>query len=232
MTARPDTRRARRAALAGALATGLAVAGPAMAAEAGAASALESAQNACMRSIARSERAEDIPSHLLAAVSLAESGRWDARTRAIVAWPWTVTAEGRGLFFDTKEAAIAMVERLRARGVTNIDVGCMQVNLRFHPRAFPDLESAFDPARNVAYAARLLKGLRNDMRSWSRAVAYYHSAKREHNESYRRKVFKLWNEVRRRAAEARRRAVIEAYRERKAAREAQRAAKRRAKKPS
>jgi hypothetical protein len=229
MTARSDILRPWRVVLAVALAAALAVAGRVAGAAADAADAPESAENACVRSIAHSERAEDIPSHLLAAISLAESGRWDARNQAIVAWPWTVTAEGQGLFFDTKEAAVAMVRTLRARGVSSIDVGCLQVNLHFHPHAFQTLESAFDPARNVAYAARFLKSLRDEKRSWSRAVAHYHSATRDYNEPYRKKVFKLWNQARRRAAEARRQAVIEAYRERRAAREAQRAARERAK---
>jgi hypothetical protein len=61
--------------------------------------------------------------------------------------------------FPTKAKAIAHVRELQARGVRNIDVGCMQINLRHHPNAFPDLETAFDPEMNTAYAAQFLNGL-------------------------------------------------------------------------
>jgi hypothetical protein len=218
MAAIPVIRRLGRAVFPGALAGLLAFA----ALPAAAADAAKGAGTLCAHSIAEREPAQGIPPYLLNAISLAESGRWDPRRRAIIAWPWTVHAKGRGLFFDSKEAAVAAVERLRVQGVTSIDVGCMQINLHFHPDAFEDLDAAFEPARNVAYAARFLKRLRDEKRSWSRAVAFYHSATREHNLPYQKKVYRLWRQVRRLAAQARRQAVIDAYRERRAARRSER----------
>jgi len=108
-------------------------------------------------------------------------------------------AEGKGRYLPTKEAAIAEVEELRARGVRNIDVGCMQVNLMYHPEAFADLEEAFEPAANVAYAAAFLKDLRDNKGSWAKAVAHYHSATPERYIRYRTKVFAAWRDERRRA---------------------------------
>jgi hypothetical protein len=75
----------------------------------------------------------------------------------------------------------------------------MQVNLKYHPEAFADLEEAFDPAANVAYAAAFLKALRNDKGSWAKAVAHYHSATPERHIRYRTKVFAAWRDERRRA---------------------------------
>ncbi len=80
----------------------------------------------CARRTAQAERAHGLPNHLLNAISKVESGRWHAPSGAILAWPWTVTAGGKGRFLPSKKAAIAEVEHLRARGVRNIDVGCMQ----------------------------------------------------------------------------------------------------------
>src|SRR5499426_259552 len=114
----------------------------------------------CAKATNRIERQEGIPRQLLRAISKAESGRYHEGKQIVMAWPWTVMAEGRGRYLDTKEAAIAEVEGLRARGVKNIDVGCMQVNLYYHPDAFSDLNQAFDPVANVAYAASYLKALR------------------------------------------------------------------------
>ena len=164
---------------------------------------IDPAWKSCRAEIAAIEQAERIPAHLLAAIAVVESGR-QAPTQGgvrgeISAWPWTVMAEGRGRYLPSKAAAIAEVEDLRARGVRNIDVGCMQVNLKYHPEAFADLEEAFDPAVNVAYAAAFLKALRNDKGSWAKAVAHYHSATPERYIRYRTKVFAAWRDERRRA---------------------------------
>lgn len=169
----------------------------------------------CAEPIRRHERAGRIPDQLLAAMALAESGRWDKTASASFAWPWTVTAEGKGQFLATKSEAIAHVQRLRARGVRNIDVGCMQINLMHHPEAFSDLEQALDPEANVAYATSFLTQLFDKHRSWIAAVGHYHSATPEYHMRYRQKVTKLWNDERRRAAEERRQDVMAAYQQRR-----------------
>jgi len=74
-----------------------------------------------------------------------ETGRWDGASQENSAWPWTITADGQGRFFDTKEEALLEAEILITEGVRNIDVGCMQVNLHYHPSAFETLSQAFDP---------------------------------------------------------------------------------------
>jgi hypothetical protein len=146
----------------------------------------------CAGAVGPQEARSGIPKKLLAAISLVESGRWDAEAGKGVAWPWTVTAEGKGRFFPTKSAAIAAVRRLQVRGVTNIDVGCMQVNLHYHPDAFASLEEALDPGRNVAYGAKFLGDLKRDHGSWQKAVQHYHSSTPERRIPYQRKVYAAW----------------------------------------
>ncbi len=104
-----------------AVALGAVLAGPALSAQ-----DPQETWNSCAQRTAVAERAAGMPSHLLTAVSKVESGRWRAETGEIIAWPWTVTAGREGRFLPSKAAAIAEVERLRAQGVSNIDVGCMQ----------------------------------------------------------------------------------------------------------
>ncbi len=175
----------------------LAFASPAGAASAGA-DAPETArfQHICAAAIGAAERLNTIPAKLLTAISHAESGRWDAQAQATIAWPWTVTAEGTGHYLPSRAAAIAKVEALRARGIGNIDVGCMQVNLHYHPDAFDNLDAAFDPATNAAYAGRFLAALKRETGSWTAAAARYHSATREFAEPYRAKVMRLWRAAR------------------------------------
>lgn len=148
---------------------------------------------ACAAEAARQEKLQAIPDRLLHAISLVESGRWDADHKANLAWPWTVMAEGEGRFLPNKQAAIAEVTKLRARGVRNIDVGCMQVNLLAHPDAFATLDEAFEPRSNVAYAARFLVELHDQDGSWQQAGAHYHSYTPELAAPYKAKLLAVWD---------------------------------------
>lgn len=147
---------------------------------------------ACRGAAAAAERTHAIPPGLLWAIARAESGRWDPRRRARVAWPWTINAEGEGHFFPSKAAAIAAVRSLQASGVRSIDVGCMQVNLHHHPHAFADLDEAFDPVANATYAGQFLASLRGLTGSWAGAAGRYHSATPERGGPYRERVLALW----------------------------------------
>lgn len=171
----------------------------------------------CRELTAEAARTHQIPPELLTAVSLAESGRYDRARKAVLAWPWTIYAEGRGRYLDSQAAAVAEVKRLRARGIRNIDVGCMQVNLGHHPEAFGSIEQAFEPRANIDYAARFLKDLHERTRSWNQAVALYHSSTEALNRPYRQKVMQLWGGEIRRAAEERRREAMAAWAARRAA---------------
>jgi hypothetical protein len=137
---------------------------------------------ACASHFPSAEHSEGIPSGLLASIAMVESG----------VSPWAINAEGQGHVFATKAEAIAEVRRLQASGVRSIDVGCMQINLKYHPAAFTSLEEAFDPAHNVAYAARFLHNLQETSDSWDDAVGRYHSGDQALGGEYRQKVMAAW----------------------------------------
>ncbi len=141
----------------------------------------------CRQAIRAAERAAGMPDQLMAAIGHVESGRPDAQG-VIQPWPWTINAEGVGHVYDSKADAIAAVKALQARGVQSIDVGCMQVNLMYHPNAFVSLDQAFDPVTNANYAARFLTELYGQTRDWPQATALYHSATPELGADYQRKV--------------------------------------------
>jgi len=143
------------------------------------------------------ERAANIPSHLMAAIARIESGRVDGQG-SVSPWPWTINVEGQGYTFDSKAAAIAAVREHQARGAKSIDVGCMQVNLMFHPNAFVSLDEAFDPMANARYAAKFLNELYGQTRDWIKATAFYHSATPELGDGYQRKVFAVLPDEQRR----------------------------------
>ena len=171
---------------------------------------LDNPWDVCRARIAEAERIHNLPPLLLTAIAQTESGRWNAERSETLAWPWTAMAEGKGRFLPSKQAAIETVHGLRAQGVQNIDVGCLQVNLYHHPEAFETLEQAFDPALNAAYAAGFLAALRQEARSWTRAIGHYHSRTVLRGNAYRAKVFKAWRAERHRANRERRAALAAA----------------------
>ncbi len=148
--------------------------------------------NICSGAVQAAERAAAIPRHLLTAISQAESGRWNGEKQANIAWPWTVTAHGKGQFFASKEEAIAETEILLTQGVHNIDVGCMQINLKYHADAFETLSKAFDPTANAAYGAKYLRAMHKQTKDWRKAAAHYHSTTPAQAERYKTKVMRLW----------------------------------------
>ena len=149
--------------------------------------------NLCARAIAKEERRSGIPNKLLYALSIKESGRWIKKEQANITWPWTVNAGGVGKYFNSRREAVKHVRNLQKKGQKNIDIGCMQINLHYHPSAFKSLESGFEPTKNVAYAAKFLTALKEVHGSWHLAVRYYHSANQTKSKPYQNKVFQIWN---------------------------------------
>lgn len=169
---------------------------PAVHAESGVAREFEVSWDLCGAATHAVERQAGIPAHLLRAISIAESGRWDDLNRMAVAWPWTVTSGSNEWYEDSKQQAIEVVEGLIRRGIRNIDVGCMQINLYFHGDAFESLEDAFDPLTNVTYAATYLIKLRQSTTDWMTAAGNYHSTTLRFHRRYRNRLMDIWNRER------------------------------------
>jgi hypothetical protein len=144
----------------------------------------------CERAIAAAAQRHGVDEALMLAISRVESGLT----------PWIINAEGVGQRFASKADAVARVAELQASGVSSIDIGCMQVNLHWHPDAFPSLEHAFDPHTNADYAARYLRRLRVETGSWTMAAVRYHSAAPERQEIYGCAVQAEFDRLRRVAA--------------------------------
>ena len=148
------------------------------------------------------EKKNSIPTHLLAAIATTESGRFDKELGMAIPWPWTINVDGKGYYFNSKAEAIAQVQALRARGHESIDVGCMQVNLKYHPNAFANLNEAFDPATNVAYAAKFLHDNYATLGDWIKATAAYHSNTPIYGQQYLVEIEHSWNRIVTKVAEA------------------------------
>ncbi len=118
-------------------------------------------------------REAGLPPAMLRALTRTETGR--ARAGRLTPWPWTVNMEGAGHWFDNREKALAFARKHHARGATSFDVGCFQINYRWHNKAFESVEAMFDPLENARYAAKYLLELKAESGSWRTAIGHYHS---------------------------------------------------------
>ncbi|OYY05450.1 MAG: hypothetical protein B7Y73_01650 [Acidocella sp. 35-58-6] len=141
------------------------------------------------------ETAATLPANILVSIGMVESGRYDAFSRRVTPWPWTVNIDGAGHYFASKQDAIAFTRLAQSSGANDIDVGCFQVSLKYHPNAFPDLDTAFDPAANAIYAAGYLAQLKSQTGSWNTAIADYHSAVPDLGLPYQRRVLAAWHGI-------------------------------------
>lgn len=134
--------------------------------------------------ITKAELSYNIPSGLLKSIAKVESGFT----------PLSLNAVGKTMKFTTKEEVLAKITELLEQGITNIDIGVMQLNYRWHSKQFNNIEAMLIPEQNIYYAAQLLSGFYKQYGSWQQAVRYYHSAKPQHHKQYSRKVLLSWLE--------------------------------------
>lgn len=146
----------------------------------------------CNRYFPIYEHKYHMPSNLLRAISVTESGRYSPNYKRAVAWPWTINVEGKGYQYETKQEAIRAVKGFLAQGKESIDVGCMQINLKYHPDAFSNLQQAFEPRYNIAYAASFLAGKYEKLGSWETSIRHYHNVNTKYSDKYLERVYSAW----------------------------------------
>ena len=130
-----------------------------------------------------------VPREVLYKIARLESGRhMDGRH---VSWPWSLNNGGKGYLLKDSATALSTLSSLRAKGKTNIDVGCMQLNIRWHADFFDSLQQMMNPLDNVHYAARYLEQLYKETGSWEKTVKFYHSRNSKFNSVYYAKYKKM-----------------------------------------
>jgi soluble lytic murein transglycosylase-like protein len=125
--------------------------------------------NACEPEMLRAAKAHGVPVGILYAVGLTETGVKGSLQ------PYALNIEGKAVFAASKEQAVARFREAQREGKSLIDLGCMQINHRYHGDQFRSVDEMLDPRLNVDYAARFLADLKRQHLSWSMAVARYHA---------------------------------------------------------
>src|ERR1700722_13027920 len=70
----------------------------------------------CAAAVQKAEQQYGTPPGLLNAIAKAESGRRIDGASTLQPWPWTLNADGQGLFFATKEQAVAGILKALTHG--------------------------------------------------------------------------------------------------------------------
>ncbi|HCF2165695.1 TPA: transglycosylase SLT domain-containing protein [Pseudomonas aeruginosa] len=129
-----------------------------------------------------------IPSTVLYAVALQESGI--RRNGRIVPWPWSLNVAGQSRRYATRSDACAgLHQAMRSTPHTRIDAGLGQINLGYHQQRYSTACDLLDPYRNLAIAAEILKEQHSPGEDWLVAIGRYHRpAGGEPAARYRRSV--------------------------------------------
>lgn len=126
----------------------------------------------CDHAAAMAAERSGVPIDILLAITRVETGRGAPE---LSPWPWTINADGTGTWYATKDEAVAAATDHLTNGTGTFDVGCFQLNIRWHGENFAELADMFDPAKNANYAATFLLDLYQESGDWSQAVSAYHS---------------------------------------------------------
>tara|TARA_B100000963_G_C22537024_1_gene630279 strand:+ start:239 stop:847 length:609 start_codon:yes stop_codon:yes gene_type:complete len=137
----------------------------------------------------------NLPNKLLTSIALVESGF--KKNKNFYSWPWTLNVSGKSFYFDTKKEILNYLKN-NIREKKSMDVGCMQINTKYHLKNFKDLNQIIEPEENVKYAAKFLSDLYKKHRSWNEAIARYHSSIPKRKKRYLKKVYNFWNDIRQR----------------------------------
>lgn len=140
------------------------------------------AAESCAPHVMRAEAWYQIPQGLLQAMALVESGLDGAPQ------PYALNVGGKAVYARSAAEAWAHMHQggqLRR----DVDVGCLQISVRYHGAQVGRVSRLLDPGFNASYAAGFLRSLKEREGSWSKAVAAYHSGRRRNQIIY---VCKVW----------------------------------------
>lgn len=146
-------------------------------------------QRVCDLVAQQAAKESGVPLSVMKAITRTETGR--VLQGRLTPWPWTVNMEGTGKWFDTRAEAEAYVSKHHARGARSYDVGCFQVNYKWHGHAFASNKAMFDPLTNARYAAQFLSDLFEEMGDWPAAAGAYHSRTPEYAARYTKRFNRI-----------------------------------------
>lgn len=147
------------------------------------------AQESCVTHAVEAEQKLNIPSGLLVAIALVESGQ-DGLPQ-----PFAMSLQGRPYFARNVADAARKLRDHRGQFRSDTYVGCMQLSLSSHRGQFQPVERIVDPRENVYYAGRLLVRFHGEEGNWKTALARYNGGSNKRASAYVCKIWQHLNEL-------------------------------------
>ena len=140
-------------------------------------------------------RTEKIDPQLLYAVALAESAYSERSDGTVAPYPWVLRTPKAPYYEPTKEAAVKRLDALLKKGIS-VDVGLMQINVKWHGRRVARPEDLLDPETNIRTAARILnEEFRRTPDDLIGALGRYHSRDFSRSRSYGLTVWNIYKNL-------------------------------------
>jgi hypothetical protein len=124
----------------------------------------------CMPYIPEAEAYYKLPTGILQAVALTESGQ-DGQP-----YPWALNIGGQAYIAPSYEEAARALRLPDGRPREDVAVGCMQIYMHYHLKKFVEPEWALHPIYNIWYGASYLRELANLYGDWPSAIAHYNGS--------------------------------------------------------
>lgn len=145
--------------------------------------------NMCGKHIEKAAKKHAIPPEILWGIAKTES-TWNRKGEKKGPWPWALNVKGKSYYFTTKKKAVNFLKGLSEKKLNRVDIGCMQINYRYHHQHFKSFKTMINPKKNVMYGASFLKDLYVKNKNWLTAIAHYHSKRKHRGQKYAQKVIK------------------------------------------
>lgn len=99
-------------------------------------------------------RKHGLSPYLLYAVALVESSRGNGLL--VAPWPWAINHAGHSTYHLNRASALHEISTLQAKGQHSMDIGLMQINLRWQGQRVNHVHQLLDPKTNVEIGAQIL----------------------------------------------------------------------------
>lgn len=139
---------------------------------------------------------KDIDPHILYAIALAESAYSPhKKSRGASPYPWTIRLPDRPIYLTSKNDAERELDRI-LKYTSHVDVGLMQVNVRWHKHRVKNVKDLLDPETNIRIAADILiENLKRYPNDLIAALGSYHSSTPDRRNRYGLTVYYIYKNL-------------------------------------
>lgn len=122
--------------------------------------------------------------YILYAVALVESAQINDRLAA--PWPWALNRQGRAIIPSSRFEARGILNEALNKGIRSIDVGLMQVNVRWNGHRVRRPDDLLDPETNIRVGADVLtEAIDSAPGDLALGIGRYHTGWRNDADAYR-----------------------------------------------